>query len=460
MENLQTHNPSQGAVLNSYKPTQPDEFEDRIRSSYWRFHSWKRENVKDRAAFLANLAGLLNAEKERLASLITTEMGKPITQSRQEIEKCAWLCDYYRDRAPEFLKDEHVVTDKKESFISYQPLGPILCIMPWNFPFWQVFRVAVPAITAGNTVLLKHAHNTTGCALEIHDLFTRANYPDFTFQSLIVGHNEVESLIARDEICAVSVTGSEATGRHVAELAGRCLKKTVLELGGSDAYVVLSDADLDHAVKTCLRARLVNSGQSCIAAKRMIISDEVYDEFVARFIKEAENIRVGAPMEEETQVGPLAREDLLEQLDRQVQESVRKGAKLLLGGKRLAQEGFYYAVTVLGDVSPGMPAFDEETFGPVAALVRAEDDEQAIEWANLSRYGLGAAVFTESVDDGRRIARERLEAGVCTINSQVQSDPRLPFGGIKNSGYGRELGILGLREFVNIKTVYREGRIH
>ena len=387
------------------------------------------------------------------AALITDEMGKPIAQARAEVEKCALACDHFARQAPAYLADERPPGAPPDSFVSFQPLGVVLAVMPWNFPYWQVFRAAVPALLAGNTLLLKHASNVCGCAVAIESVFRESGLPAGAFQTLLVGSDRVPALIGHRLVRAVTLTGSTEAGRRVAALAGAALKKCVLELGGSDPYVILADADLDRAAAVCARARLVNSGQSCIAAKRFIVVPAVRAAFERRLVARIAESRVGPPGDPATEVGPLARADLRNDLDAQVRASVRRGARLLLGGRPLAGPGWYYAPTVLAGVRPGMPAHDEELFGPVAAIVPARSERAALDAANASQFGLGAAVFTRNRARGRRIATEELDAGLAFVNDQVKSDPSLPFGGVKDSGFGRELGLFGIREFTNIKTV-------
>ncbi len=381
-------------------------------------------------------------------------MGKPIVQSRSEVEKCAWLCDYFAENGEEFLKDKIVESDASKSFVTFQPLGVVLAVMPWNFPYWQVFRFAVPGLMAGNAGVLKHASNVTGCALAIEEIFREAGFPENLFRTLIVSSKKMDKVIELEKIRAVTLTGSVPAGKAVASKAGSLIKKTVLELGGSDPYVVLEDADLDAAADICVTSRLINGGQSCIAAKRFVIVEEVYDKFRDLFVEKMKAKKMGDPFDESNDLGPQAKDNLRDDLHDQVKKSVEIGAKLLLGGKIPDRKGAYYPPTVLENVGQGMPAYDDELFGPVASLIRAKDEIEAVKIANDSVFGLGAAVFTNDVNRGERIAREELNAGNCFVNAFVKSDPRLPFGGVKESGYGRELSWFGIHEFVNIKTVY------
>jgi succinate-semialdehyde dehydrogenase/glutarate-semialdehyde dehydrogenase len=380
-------------------------------------------------------------------------MGKPFREAIGEVEKCAWVCRYYAENSDAFLKRQYVDTDGRESAVIFRPLGVILAIMPWNFPFWQVFRFLAPALMAGNAGLLKHAPNVTGCALAIESLVRDAGFPSGIFSALLIAHERVEVVLDNKAVQAVTLTGSTGAGKAVAALAAARLKKSVLELGGSDPYIILSDASLATAVDSCTQSRLLNCGQSCIAAKRFIVVADLYEEFVAQMKVAFEHITMGDPMDETTDIGPMAREDLREALHEQVAKSIKSGARCILGGELPNMPGAFYPPTILADVIPGMPAFDEELFGPVAAVIRAEDEHEAIALANQTNYGLGGAVFTANLEKGKEIAEERIEAGSCFVNDFVRSDPRLPFGGIKHSGYGRELGSFGIREFVNVKTI-------
>jgi succinate-semialdehyde dehydrogenase/glutarate-semialdehyde dehydrogenase len=415
---------------------------------------WRRTAMEERARRLAQAGAILRKNAEQYAELMATEMGKPLVQGQAEIEKCAWACDYYAENGARFVSPDMVATDASKSFVAFEPLGVILAVMPWNFPFWQVFRFAAPALMAGNAAVLKHASNVFGCALAIEEIFRGAGFPKELFRSVLVGSKRVKKIIQHPAVEAVTITGSTPAGRAVATQAGASLKKAVLELGGSDPYVVLEDADLDLTVATCVNARLINTGQSCIAAKRFIVVRKVLESFTDRYVSLMRDKKFGRPLEPGIDLGPMARADLRDQLHDQVQRSVAKGATLLCGGVLAGGVGAFYPGTVLTDVKPGMPAYQEELFGPVASIIEAEDEKDAVRIANDTGFGLGAAVFTRDVARGERIAREELQAGACFVNASVKSDPRLPFGGIKESGYGRELSSFGIREFVNVKTVW------
>lgn len=451
---LKSINPATGEKIKDYETMSDMELADILSASHDAFLQWRYVTFKERAKHLKKAGGILRAEKERLAKLITMEMGKPIGEARAEIEKCAWACDFYADQAETFLAPEIVETGGVKSYVSFQPLGTVLAIMPWNFPFWQVFRFAAPTTMAGNAILLKHAPTVTGCALAIQEIFCQAGFPEPLFRILRIEVKTVEMLIRDKRIVGVTLTGSPRAGRAVAALAGASLKKTVLELGGSDPYIILSDADLESAAEACVASRLLNTGQTCISAKRFIVISTHRKEFEKLVVEKMRSKKMGNPFQDETDVGPLARFDLRDNLHRQVCESVRHGARLLLGGDVPSLPGAYYPPTVLTDVGPGQPAYCEELFGPVAAIIAATDEKEAIHIANDTVYGLGSAVFTKDTLRGEQIALKELEAGSCFVNAPVHSDPRLPFGGIKQSGYGRELSGYGIREFTNIKTIY------
>jgi succinate-semialdehyde dehydrogenase/glutarate-semialdehyde dehydrogenase len=450
---IKSVNPATGAIIRAYPETPPEEVRSFIQGSHEAFLSWRKTDFSKRARPMRVAAQIIRREAEAYARLMAEEMGKPITAGRAEAEKCAWACEYYADSAEGFLQPEVIETDADRSFVTFQPLGVVLAVMPWNFPFWQVFRFAAPALMAGNTAVLKHASNVPGCALAIEDIFREADFPENVFRTLLVSSSQVEVIIENPLVQALTLTGSTDAGRAVARKAGEMLKKTVLELGGSDPYLILEDADLEAAATTCVASRLTNSGQSCIAAKRFIVVESQRERFQQLLVGKMRAGKVGDPLEEDTAVGPMARYDLRDELHQQVVESIAMGAKCLLSGEIPKGEGAYYPPTVLTDVKKGMPAYDEELFGPVAAIIPVKDEHEAIQAANDSRYGLGAAVFTSDIARGERIAANEIEAGCCFVNAQVKSDPRLPFGGIKESGYGRELSYYGIKEFVNIKTV-------
>ncbi len=452
---LKSINPANSEVIAEYPEYTAEQVNTIITCVNSSFKSWRKTALHERMDCIKRLSSKLEEKKELLAGIITSEMGKNIMESRAEVEKCVWLCNYYFDNAEDFLKIKPIKSNASESYISFQPLGVILAIMPWNFPFWQVFRCAIPTLLVGNTMVLKHASNVSGCALAIEELFRDAEFPEDVLRTVLVSGKKVESIIAHKRIVAVTLTGSEKAGRSVAQSAGSHLKKCVLELGGSDPYVILDDADLDIAVQACVKGRLLNAGQSCIGAKRFIATPKIYDRLESMFVAEMKKARIGNPFDENNKLGPLAREDIREELIAQVNESLKIGAQLLCGGQvNYDNKGFYYPATVLSKVKPGMPAYNQEMFGPVAALIKARDEADAIRIANDTNFGLGAAVFTSDIEKGKYLAEFELEAGCCFVNDFVKSDPRLPFGGIKESGYGRELSIYGAHEFANIKTVY------
>ncbi|HEV8228704.1 MAG TPA: NAD-dependent succinate-semialdehyde dehydrogenase [Candidatus Limnocylindria bacterium] len=446
-------NPATEEVLARFDPFTPEEVEDALDQAQDAFRAWRERSVVERAVPMKRLAALLRERSERYARLITLEMGKPIAEARAEIEKCAVGCDHYAANGARYLADETVETSAQRSIVAFEPLGIVLAVMPWNFPFWQVIRFGAPALMAGNAAVVKHASNVPQCALAIEEVVRDAGFPEGLFRTLLLSGAAVEPIIADARVRAVTLTGSSDTGSRIAELAGRALKKSVLELGGSDPYIVLRDADLDAAAKVGARARNQNTGQSCIAAKRFIAEGPVAADFERRFAAEVAALRVGDPLDEATQIGPLARADLRDALERQVRESVRMGARVVTGGERLAGKGWFYQPTVLADVTEDMPVFREETFGPVAAVLRVRDADDAVRVANDSAYGLGASLWTRDLKLGESLAR-RIESGSVFVNGMVASDPRLPFGGVKRSGYGRELSTFGIREFTNIQTIW------
>ena len=451
--NLISINPANNKKINSYEEISKDSINQIIDSSFNTFLDWRNKSFSYRAKKMRHLAELLKQKKDLLGLLMTKEMGKPIKQSIAEAEKCAWVCEYYADNAEKFLSQKEIPTGSTKSFISFQPIGIVLAIMPWNFPFWQVFRFASPALMAGNVGILKHASNVQCCAIEIEKLFLEAGFPKFAFTNLVIGSKKVSNVIKNSKISAVTLTGSTPAGKSVASLAGSLLKKTVLELGGNDPYVILEDADLDNAVKSCIAGRMLNAGQSCIAAKRFIVVQSSLKEFIDKVHNEIKKMKMGDPINPDINIGPMVNNIARDELHQQVLISIEKGAKLLFGGKIPQLDGAFYPPTLLVDVEPGMPAFDDELFGPVAVVISAKDQSHAIELANKTNFGLGAAIFTRDLDKGENIATKELEAGSCFVNDFVKSDPRLPFGGIKESGYGRELSEFGIQEFVNIKSV-------
>ncbi len=450
---IQTINPATEEILETFEVYSQEQVNQALNEVHEAFLSWRFLAFEERARYLLNIAEHLRTRKSKLARIAVLEMGKTITEAEAEIEKCAWNCEYFAENAQWFLADERIVSNASESYVAFRPLGVVLAIMPWNFPYWQVFRFAAPALMAGNTAVLKHASNVSRVALEIERIFQESGMPQGVFRTVLVPGAQTKKLIEDPRIAAITLTGSELAGVEVAATSGRALKKHVLELGGSDAFIVLEDADLDEAAKVAVTARFQNNGQSCIAAKRFIVVEQVAEEFERKFVAAASKLRVGNPLDYETQIGPLARRDLRDTLAEQVQASVEMGAQILLGGKALEGRGYFYTPTIVTNVTPEMPLFAEETFGPVAAVIRACDAEHAIELANNSRYGLSSNLWTRDIEMARKLAA-RIEAGGCIINGMTASDPRLPFGGIKQSGYGRELSAFGIREFVNIQTVW------
>jgi succinate-semialdehyde dehydrogenase/glutarate-semialdehyde dehydrogenase len=450
---FQSINPYSGEVLAEIPVWNDEQLEAALSQAAAAAYHWQHENVDKRGDYLRRAAVVLRQQKETLARTVTLEMGKLLTEAEAEVEKCAWVCEYYAENAGRFLDDQEITTDAQRSFVAFQPLGTVLAIMPWNFPLWQVFRFAAPALMAGNTGVLKHASNVPQCALALEKVFEEAGLPEGVFRSLMIKSNQVERVIADERVHAVTLTGSESAGRSVASLAGRHLKKTVLELGGSDAFIVLDDADLQQAVQGAVISRFLNAGQSCIAAKRFIVTESVADEFVERFKQACQQLVMGDPLEPGTKLAPMARQDLRNELHQQVATTLQQGGKPVTGCSPVEEANCFYPPSIIDHVKPGMLAFDEELFGPVASVIRVKNEEEALRVANGSRYGLGGSVWTQDIQRGEAVAR-RVACGACFVNGFVKSDPRLPFGGIKASGYGRELAHWGMHEFVNVKTVW------
>lgn len=448
-----TIDPSTGETIEHIERATPQAIDRALRAAHDRWMLWQRTALDERAALLRAVARILRSENEALATTAVREMGKPIAQARAEVEKCATCCDYFAQHGSTMLADLPMESDASRSYAAFRPLGVILAIMPWNFPYWQVFRAAVPALMAGNTMILKHAENTTRCGLEIERVFREAGAAAGLFTTLVMGHDESNALMDDDRIVAATLTGSERAGVAIASAAGKNLKKTVLELGGSDAFIVLADADLEHTVQRAVEGRFQNNGQSCIAAKRFIVEDAIHDRFLEAFVQATRAQTLGDPMDDATEIGPVARADLLKTLHEQVNATVDAGGRLLTGGRQLGRAGNFYEPTIVADVMPGMPMFDQETFGPAAAVVRVRNANDAIALANRSAYGLGASIHTSDTGRAEKLARE-IEAGMVFINGIVASDPRLPFGGVKRSGHGRELSHFGIHEFTNIQTVW------
>lgn len=449
---MKSINPATNQLIQEYVGHDPKTVEEMINSTHTAWLSWKNTSFTERAELMLKAADVLQDNKETYAGLITAEMGKLIAEARAEIDKCSLVCRFYAENAEKMLADEIIETDYSKSFVAFQPLGIVLAVMPWNYPFWQVLRFAAPALMAGNAAVLKHASNVFGSALKIEEVFAEAGFPDNLFKTLLIPSGQVADVISHPLVKAVTLTGSEPAGSKVAELAGKELKKSVLELGGSDPYLVMEDADLNRCATTSIKARTGNCGQTCIAAKRFIVVESVAKEFEEQQKKIMESLVVGDPTDESTQLAPMARPDLAEELHAQVEKSIAMGARLVTGGKKLDRPGSYYAPTILADVKKGMPAYDEETFGPVSAIITVKDEAEAIEVANDSRYGLGGSVWTADTERGERIARQ-IETGTVVVNNMTVSNPRLPFGGVKKSGYGRELADYGIKEFCNIKTI-------
>lgn len=447
---IQSRNPYSGEILAEHREYTSEEINETLNQAANTFREWKETTFEQRSRLMQKAAEELRMNKQEYAETMTREMGKPISQSVAEIEKCAWVCDYYAENAEDHLSPKEITTDANKSYVSYEPLGIVLAIMPWNYPFWQVFRFAAPALMAGNVGVLKHASNVMMCAENLEKVFLRAGFPEGCFQNLLIGSDRVEGVIKDDRIKAVTLTGSTDAGSAVAATAGKEIKKTVLELGGSNALIVFEDADLSDTVKTCVQARFQNTGQSCIAGKRLLLQDSIAKEFTARFKEEVENLKSGDPMHEDTYIGVQAREDLAKDLEKQVSDSLKMGAEILTGGQR---KGAYYQPTILIGVTPDMPIFKEETFGPAIGVTVFKNEEEAVELANASQFGLGVSLFTRNFQRAKKLV-PRFEDGAVFVNELVKSDPRLPFGGTKKSGYGRELSSIGITEFVNIKTVY------
>ncbi len=450
---IQTINPTTGEVLETFEPYSKEQINEALDQAHQTFLQWRTTTFAERAKHLHSVASHLRDRKTELARIAVLEMGKSITEAEAEVEKCAWNCDFFAENAERFLADENVASNATESYVAFRPLGVVLAVMPWNFPYWQVFRFAAPALMAGNTAVLKHASNVLRVSLEIERIFQEAGLPQGVFRTVLVPGAETSKLIEDPRIAAVTLTGSEAAGVEVAGTSGRMLKKTVLELGGSDAFIVLEDADLDEAAQVAVTARFQNNGESCIAAKRFIVVESVAEAFEQKFVANTARLKVGNPLEYDTKVGPLARKDLRDILDQQVQQSIQQGAKVLIGGKVREGKGNFYEPTILTNVTPGMPVFTDETFGPTAAVIRARDAEHALELANDSKFGLSSNLWTRNIERARQLAT-RIEAGGVFINGMTASDPRLPFGGVKSSGYGRELSSFGIQEFVNVQTVW------
>jgi succinate-semialdehyde dehydrogenase/glutarate-semialdehyde dehydrogenase len=452
---MKSINPTTGELIKEYKQMDNETLKDIVRQAGEAQEDWRKKSFKERATLLQNVARKLENKKSEFAELMAREMGKPLPQGESESEKCAWVCNYYADNAAVFLEDQIIESDADKSYVTFNPLGTILAIMPWNFPFWQLFRFGAPALMAGNAVVLKHASNVTGCALAIEEIIHEAGIPKDLFRTVVMDREQTQDLIANPRIAAVTLTGSTRAGKAVAARAGGELKKSVLELGGSDPYLVLADANVEQATEICVTSRLINSGQSCIAAKRLIVVEDHYEEFLQNVVDLMSKKKIGNPFDTSTDIGPIAREDLRDQLHEQVTKSIQAGATCKIGGEIPDRKGAFYPPTVLTNISKGMPAYEEELFGPVASVIKVKNEQEAIEVANDTDYGLGAAIFSEDKEHAEEIAAKELQAGCCFVNDFVKSDPRLPFGGIKQSGFGRELSHFGIKEFVNIKTVYR-----
>jgi len=453
MATIKSINPATNIEIESYELHSDSEVNDILDKCQDEYNAFRKTSFAHRSTLMLRAADILEERKQRYAETMTYEMGKTYSSAIGEVEKCAWVCRYYAEKAEEFLSDEIVETEATKSMICYRPMGVILAVMPWNYPFWQVFRFAAPALMAGNVGILKHASNVPQSALNIEEVFRDAGFPEYAFKTLLIGSKQVNAIIDNPIIKAATLTGSEYAGAAVAARCGEKIKKTVLELGGSDPYIVLEDADLDLAAEQCAKSRLLNTGQSCIGAKRFIVIEEVYDAFLSRFTDKMATAKMGDPMHD-VEMGPMARHDLRDEVHQQVLDSLKAGAELHLGGRIPDGDGAYYPATILINVKPGMPAYDDEIFGPVASVIKVKDEAEAIKVANDSSFGLGGCVFTKDIERGERIAKDEIEVGCAFVNQFVKSDPRLPFGGTKISGYGRELSYYGIREFVNIKTLY------
>ena len=450
---IETVNPTTEEKLKTFQSLSSEKVNEIIENVQKDQNMWKKVDFDERSKFMMNASKILKNEKDKYAEILTIEMGKPIKQSIAEVEKCAWVCEYYAQNTESILQKEIISTDASESYVQFDALGIVLAVMPWNFPYWPVFRFAAPALMAGNAGLLKHASNVPMSAMAIEEIFQKAGFPGNIFRTLLINSNQVDAVIENPHVVATTLTGSEHAGSMVAAKSGKMLKKSVMELGGSDPFIIFNDADLDLAVKTAVTARLLNNGQSCIAAKRFIVVEEIADKFEKMFVESMEKTIVGDPLNESTELGPIAREDLLLELHEQVAKSVDAGARILTGGKRLDRKGFFYAPTVIGNVKKGMPAYEEELFGPVASVIRVQNEEEAVFVANDTEFGLGASLWTSNISKAKLLAKE-INAGSVFINGLVKSDPRLPFGGVKISGFGRELSHYGIKEFVNIKSVW------
>jgi succinate-semialdehyde dehydrogenase/glutarate-semialdehyde dehydrogenase len=450
---MQSINPATGKVIRDYEQMDNTTIETIVHEAQASQDQWRQQSFKERASLLRNAAQILKKKKSEFAKLMAREMGKPLPQGESESEKCGWVCEYYAENAKDFLADQPIQTDASKSYVTFNPLGTVLAIMPWNFPFWQLYRFGAPALMAGNAIVLKHAPNVSGCALAIESVMHEAGIPENLFRTVIANVDQTQDLIANPGISAVTLTGSTRAGKAVASQAGNHLKKSVLELGGSDPYIILADADVEQAAETCVTSRLLNSGQSCIAAKRWIVVEDIYDDFLEMTMDLMSQEQIGDPFDRSTDIGPMARTDLRDTLHKQVQQSVQAGAKCKMGGYIPDRKGAFYPPTILTNITDGMPAYEEELFGPVASVIKVKDEEEAIAVANDTDYGLGAAIFSGDEERAEQIASEQLQAGCCFVNDFVKSDPRLPFGGIKQSGIGRELSYFGIKEFVNVKTI-------